>query len=165
MITYTEKGAAMHAAIRAAGHSLAQVNGVWVSDNDTAVKAIITAFDPLAAAIAAQKSALDAFAATKRSASGVYPSPLETSRWQEKYRQAKAYKATPVDPSAPDVAAEALARGVTTDALATMIIAKGDSLAAKEAAIAGLAGKYADTISAMTVWQSVLAYDFTTGWP
>ena len=46
-ITYTEKGAGMHAAIFAAGHKLAQVNGVWASSNDTAVQTIINAYNPL----------------------------------------------------------------------------------------------------------------------
>lgn len=47
MINYVEKGGAMHVAIGAAGHWLAQVDGVWKSSNDVAVQAIIDAFDPL----------------------------------------------------------------------------------------------------------------------
>ncbi len=46
-ISYTEKGAALHEAIRAAGHYLRQENGVWISSNDAAVQAIIDNFDPL----------------------------------------------------------------------------------------------------------------------
>lgn len=46
-IIYIEKGSALHAAIGAAGHRLWQENGVWKSTNDTAVQAIIDAFDPL----------------------------------------------------------------------------------------------------------------------
>lgn len=46
-INYIEKGSALHAAIGAAGHRLWQENGVWKSTNDTAVQAIIDAFDPL----------------------------------------------------------------------------------------------------------------------
>jgi hypothetical protein len=47
MINYTEKGAALHLAISAAGYSLEQRDGVWVSSDDTAVQAIIAAYDPL----------------------------------------------------------------------------------------------------------------------
>lgn len=46
-INYTEKGAALHASIRAAGHWLREENGAWVSSNDEAVQAIIDSFDPL----------------------------------------------------------------------------------------------------------------------
>lgn len=47
MINYTEKGEGLHAAIRAAGHRIEQVSGVWISDNDIAVQAIIDAYNPL----------------------------------------------------------------------------------------------------------------------
>lgn len=47
MITYTEKGPGLHAAIRQAGHSLRQENGAWIASDATAVQAIIDAFDPL----------------------------------------------------------------------------------------------------------------------
>ena len=46
-ITYIEKGQGLHDAIRAAGHMLIQQNGVWLSNNDTAVQAIINAYNPL----------------------------------------------------------------------------------------------------------------------
>ena len=47
MINYTEKGAGLHEAVRKAGYSLREENGVWVSDNDSAVQAIIDAYDPI----------------------------------------------------------------------------------------------------------------------
>ena len=43
-INYVEKGYGLHAAIQAAGHSLQQRSGAWVSDNDAAVQAIIDAY-------------------------------------------------------------------------------------------------------------------------
>jgi len=46
MIRYTEKGYDLHEAIAAAGHRLVQVDGEWVSDDDTAVQAIIDSFKP-----------------------------------------------------------------------------------------------------------------------
>lgn len=45
-INYIEKGYGLHRAIAAAGHTLMQVDGKWVSDNDEAVQAIIDAYDP-----------------------------------------------------------------------------------------------------------------------
>lgn len=50
MIQYIEKGAGLHDAIAAAGHSLARVDGVWVASDEAAVQAIIDAYDPAATA-------------------------------------------------------------------------------------------------------------------
>ncbi len=47
-INYIEKGSGLHAAITAAGHWLRQVDGgVWISDNDAVVQAIIDAYNAL----------------------------------------------------------------------------------------------------------------------
>jgi hypothetical protein len=45
-INYIEKGFGLHEAIKEAGHTLVQRDGVWISSNDEAVQAIIDAFDP-----------------------------------------------------------------------------------------------------------------------
>jgi hypothetical protein len=47
MISYIEKGVGLHAAIAAAGHRLEQRDGIWVSDDDIAVQAIIDSYDAL----------------------------------------------------------------------------------------------------------------------
>lgn len=44
MILYIEKGIGMHDAIREAGFSLYEKDGVWVSSDDVAVQAIIDAY-------------------------------------------------------------------------------------------------------------------------
>lgn len=49
-INYIEKGYGLHEAIRAAGHRLENVNGVWVASDEAVVQAIINSFDPLPAA-------------------------------------------------------------------------------------------------------------------
>lgn len=46
-ITYIEKGIGLHNTIIAAGHWLAQINGVWTSDNDAAVQLIINNYNYL----------------------------------------------------------------------------------------------------------------------
>jgi len=46
MITYTEKGIGLHDAIAEAGYTLANIDGVWVSNDDVAVQAIIDAYQP-----------------------------------------------------------------------------------------------------------------------
>lgn len=46
-INYIEKGSWLHNEIAAQGYLLKQIDGVWVSNNEVAVQAIIDAFDPL----------------------------------------------------------------------------------------------------------------------
>jgi hypothetical protein len=58
-IKYTEKGFGLHQAIEAAGHWLRDENGVWISDDDKAVQAIIDGYDAL---VAAKNDALAALA-------------------------------------------------------------------------------------------------------
>jgi hypothetical protein len=41
MIRYIEKGTGLHEAIAAAGHSLSQVDGVWIASDPEAVQRII----------------------------------------------------------------------------------------------------------------------------
>lgn len=62
MISYTEKGIGLHEAITEAGHYLRQEDGVWVSSDDTAVQAIIDAYNPLDPAEAAKIAARTAAA-------------------------------------------------------------------------------------------------------
>ena len=46
-INYIEKSKFMHSFISEQGHTLQNLDGVWVSDNDDAVQAIIESFNPL----------------------------------------------------------------------------------------------------------------------
>lgn len=68
---YIEKGIRLHRAIRNAGYSLSQVDGVWISSDDTAVQAIIDSYDalPEAKADARQRVVLEA----SRLVAEIYP--------------------------------------------------------------------------------------------
>lgn len=66
MINYIEKGSDLHKRITEAGHWLIQRDGVWVSDDDTAVQTIIDAYDPLPPARA------EAIGRVKQSAANKY---------------------------------------------------------------------------------------------
>jgi hypothetical protein len=50
MINYIEKGIGLHNMIEESGHTLSNLDGVWVSDDDVVVQGIIDAYtpDPLA---------------------------------------------------------------------------------------------------------------------
>jgi hypothetical protein len=95
MITYIEKGIWMHDAVRAAGFRLWNDNGVWQSDNDTAVQAIINSFNPLSfaqqEAIASINAAVQAKLAKVVAA---YPD-LETATWWRQVAEAEAFTANP----------------------------------------------------------------------
>lgn len=59
-IQYIEKGIGLHDAINAAGFSLWEENGQWLSSDDAAVQAIIDAYDPLPDAKARKWEAIKA---------------------------------------------------------------------------------------------------------
>lgn len=44
MINYIEKGFGLHEAVAATGHQLVQVDGIWSSDDDAAVQAVIDGY-------------------------------------------------------------------------------------------------------------------------
>lgn len=164
-IVYTEKGAGLHAAVRAAGHSLRQENGTWIADDINAVQAIIDGFDAKASAIAQVKSDIDSYAAKIRNKVTAGVSPAEMAKWATKYEQSQTYIVSSIDADAPDVVAEAAKRGITTLALANKVIANGDQLTWLEKEIAGNAGKHRDGVSATADYQAALAYDWSAGWP
>lgn len=76
-ITYIEKGEGLHFAIAAAGHWLEQRDGVWVSDDDVAVQAIIDTYDPLPSAKNAKLAEIRAEA--KSRILSVYPEFMQSN--------------------------------------------------------------------------------------
>src|SRR5262249_42787273 len=93
MITYVEKGYGLHQAVAAAGHSLMQFDREWVSDDDTAVQALIDGYtlDQAQAARCAEVSAL-AKALRERVISSY--SPGEMASWSIKRDEAAQFAAT-----------------------------------------------------------------------
>lgn len=163
-IQYTERGPGLHTAIAAAGHSLRQVDGVWVSSDDAAVQAIIDAY-PLGACQAEIVAAIDAHAAALRDQVVAGISPAEMASWGIKRAEAQAYHASGNPDDAPMLGIEAAARGVTLQAVVDRVLAKATALSQLEAAIAGTAGRHADAVRACETFEATLAYDWTTGWP
>ena len=164
MITYTEKGIGLHDVVRKAGYTLREENGVWVSDNDVAVQAIIDSFDPLVSAKAAKKKAIDAHAAALRNVIVNGTSPAEMAAWGLKVLQAARVQAGETT-GTELIDAEATVRGVSRAAMAAIVKGNSDGLSALETQISGNAGKHKDIIAAMTDWQAIAAYDFSSGWP
>lgn len=92
MITYTEKGYGLHQAIAAAGHSLSQVDGVWIASDEAAVQAIIDAFDPLPPARDEARIAIDE-AAERARLRYITPGAGQAATYQIKEAQARQYLA------------------------------------------------------------------------
>lgn len=164
MITYTEKGPGLHAAIAKAGHFLGEENGVFISSDDTAVQAIIDAYS-LADAQAFKANEVSQLAKTLRDKAIKSISPGEMASWPIKLAEAARFAFTGLDSDAPMLTAEALARGITTAALVAKVGGNATVFAALEAEIGGIDGKHRDAIKALTTFEAVSGYDYSTGWP
>lgn len=164
MIKYTEKGVGLHNAITAAGHSLYELDGVWVSSDDVAVQAVIDTYplsgaqDEVVAAIAGHAKAL-----RDQVVAGV--SPGEMAAWTLKRMEALTYQRSRLVTDAPLLTREATARGASIDTLAAKVLSNATTLTNLEADIAGTAGKHKDAVRALTTFEAILAYDWSVGWP
>lgn len=164
MIDFKNKGAfaGLFAAIAAAGHACIIRDGLPISSDDTAVQAIIDGYT-LDDARSEVTERIDAMAKAKRDAVVASISPAEMASWSIKRAEAAAYDGT--DASAPFLAAEAAARGVTTAALVAKVTQKGAMLSGLEAAISGTSGRHGDAVKALDTFEAIAAYDYSTGWP
>ncbi len=164
MITYTEKGIGLHEAIRAAGHWLRQENQVWVSSNDTAVQAIIDAY-ALADATSVIADQIDSYAKTLRDRALKGISPGEMGTWATKYQEARAFQASGAAADAPSLNLEAQQRGISLAGLCTRVVNNFQAVAQREARISGIAGRHKDAVRALSAFQAIASYDYSTGWP
>ena len=142
-IAYTEKGPWMHDYIVDQGHFLQQHDGVWVSDDDAAVQAIIDAFDPLPYAKEARR--LDLLTEAGRRAAEVYAFIGEVTDAAAFYDFAE-------------------------DLVLTIKPAARDPLPARLAAFQAIRDTVTATLAqlnAATDWQAIMAYDVgnTPNWP
>lgn len=163
-INYTEKGLGLQNAITASGHWLRQHNGVWMSDDDAAVQAIIDGY-AVAAYIAERQAASSATAKALRDKVIDVYSYGETSSWPIKRAEAIAYTASGNAADAPMLSIEATARGVALASLVAKVQANNTAFSQLEATIAGVDGKHRDALAALATFADVAAYDLTTGWP
>lgn len=164
MIVYTEKGAGLHQAISAAGHSLREHNGVWEADDPVAVQAIIDGYtlDQVKADVCTEIEARGAELRKKITAGVASP---EMASWSIKRAEAYAYQASGNAADAPMLGIEASTRGIALADVAARVIANAGRLAALEATIAGVAGKHKDAVKNTTTFTAALAYNWRTGWP
>lgn len=163
MIDYTEKGPGLHAAIRQAGHSLSQENGVWIASDDLAVQAIIDGYT-LAQAQALKQAEISAHAKALRDKAVSGISAGEMASWPIKLAEASAFAADPASPT-PMLSAEAAIRGITVADIVGKVGNNATGFAALEAQIGGIDGMHRDAVAALTTFEAVSSYDFSGGWP
>jgi hypothetical protein len=118
----------------------------------------------LTAAVTAKNAEINSYAASLRNKVIAGRSSGELASWAIKIGEARAF-ATGGDAAAPTLAATAAIRGITTAALVAKVIAQATPFLQAEAAIDGVRGKHCDAIALLTDVQSVVAYDWSVGWP
>lgn len=100
----------------------------------------------------------------KRSAATKGISPAEMAGWAIKRQEAIAYNAGDIT-AAPNLSAEAQARGITVQALVQKVLSNADQLLALESAIAGRRGQIQDAAQYATTGEELAAIDIYLGWP
>ena len=161
-------------AINAAGYAVEQrdnhvfavrsSDGATGPDIDAAVQQIDDAY-PVATAADHVCKAIESLATTKRNLVIAPYSPGEMASWPIKRAEALAYQASANTADAPNLQAEANARGVSLSTLVGKVIADAQRFSAIEAAIAGTSGRHRDAVKALTSHAQIMSYDYTTGWP
>lgn len=128
-ITYTKnKGYGLILAIQAAGHSLDNHDGKWISSNDKAVQAIINSYDPMPYESSKKLDEVNAyFNNLLEQVTVTYPT-AEVTSWAKQETDARTYKSTGKSSPLLDNLAEQ--RGETVDSLCDKIIEKADAYAA-----------------------------------
>jgi len=161
-------------AINAAGYRVDQRDntliGVKTSDGttgvavDSAIAAVVSGY-PVSAAADVVCQQIEALATAKRNTVIAPYSPGEMAAWPIKRTEALVYQASGNPTDAPNLNAEAQARGIALAALVSKVLNDASRFSAIEAAIAGASGRHRDAVRALTTHEQVMAYDYTTGWP
>lgn len=167
-ISYVEKGSGQHGAVSSAGLRLRNLNGTLttaddrgLNSNDAAVQAVLDAYT-LVDAIKAVNNKIDDFAKSLRDNFLKDFSSGEMASWAVKKAEADKFQISGLAADAPNLQAEATFRGVTLAALATKVINNFNTIAAREAKIAGNAGKHKDAVTALGNFTLVNGYDWRT---
>lgn len=164
MIHYIEKGLGLHQAIRQAGHTLEQRDGVWVASDEVLVQAIIDSYT-LEQAKALKSAAVSLCAKRAREAVTAMIAAGEMASWPIKRAEAEQFAAVGESADCPSLRAEALARGITLSELVTKVLVNAARFVGAEAAIGGADGRHRDAIAELSTFEAVAAYDYSTGWP
>lgn len=161
-------------AINAAGYAVEQrdnllfairtSDGATGTDIDAAVQQIDAAY-PVATAADHVCKAIEVLATTKRNLVIAPYSPGEMAAWPIKRAEALAYQASANTADAPNLQAEANARGMALATLVEKVLADAQRFSAVEAAIAGTSGRHRDAVKNLSTHAAIAAYNYMSGWP
>jgi len=164
VIIYTEKGAGQHDAVFAAGHSILDRDGVFESDDDIAVQAILDAYT-LSDCKEFFKGRVDVKAKELRDDWAKDIAGAEMAQWATKKAEAKAYSVSKNPADVPGLVLEAAASGLSLDGLVTKVLANAAYFEQWEADVAGVAAKHKFQLDSAVDFDSVTGYDFSAFWP
>jgi hypothetical protein len=154
MITYTEKGYGLQLAVTQAGHWLHRENGVWVSDNDVAVQAIINGYNPLPYAQQYAISQINAAVQAKLAkVVAAYPD-LEISTWWRQVAEAEAFSANPAATTT-TLSTIASISNQTVATLAASVLAKAAAYSVASGTPVGQRQLYTAQVMAATDWTLI----------
>lgn len=162
------------AAINTAGYIVEQrdnlVYGVRVSDGatgedvDNAIMQIDSSYSITACADYVCKI-IDEIATNKRNKVIAPYSPGEMAAWPIKRAEALAYQASGNATDAPNLNAEATARGMPLPTLVNKVLSDAARFSWIEAHIAGTSGKHRNAIRNCQTIEEITSYNYNTGWP
>lgn len=155
----------MYEALRANGILVEGGNSGEYASDPIAAQSFINAWtsaQSLAYSQSLVMANIDAYAKTLRDAvvSGV--STAEQASWTIKKLEADGKAG---GGATPFLSAEASARGITLANLITKVQNKVAAYMNREASIAGIAGKHKDAVNNLVDAPSVMAYNYSVGWP
>lgn len=150
--------------IKEAGYWVEEVDGVWKASSINDVQNIIDNFDVTSFAnVVCLK--IEAVATLKRNNIIAPYSPGEMAAWPIKRAEALAYQASNDINSAPNLNAEATARGMSLPTLVTKVLNDAARFSWIEAHIAGTSGRHRDAIRLCQTHEEIMNYNYNTGWP
>lgn len=161
-IAYTEKGAGLHDAIRAAGHWLYFRGNQWVSSDDAAVQAIIDAYDPLPEARRAKWLEVQAERDRRKGAGVSAGGYLFHSDPDSRIQQLGLVMMGANMPSGLMWKTLGGQFAPMTPALALQLF---QATAASDQAIFAAAEAHRSAIDALADLAAITSYDFSGGWP
>ena len=142
-----------------------QAYEAWLTAGNTPLPPDSVGQDDLPTAKLKRQAEIDAYAAGLRNAVVRGRSVGEMASWTIKLIEARAWQASADPAQAPTIVQTAQVRGITTDEMATRVLAQAAPFVQAEVLIDGIRGKHCDAVQACTTVQDIIAYDWHTDWP
>lgn len=137
----------------------------WITEGNSPLPPDAIGQDDLATAKAKRQAEINLFASGLRNTVIRGRSGGEMASWAIKLAEARAYASSGNQADAPTLSTTAAIRGISVEALVGKVLEQAAPFLQAEAVIDGYRGKHCDAVDAMIDVQSIIAYDWHTGWP